>query len=120
MNIKSKIFQMLGVDNLLDNAKLIVETRIELFKAQLQESVAEALSKIIPMILLMLVASSFLLFLSISLGYLLGEQLNSNFYGFGIVALFYLLLTIIIAVVYNSKSAKQNLKAKILDGMNRD
>jgi hypothetical protein len=114
VNIKSKILQLLGIDSFLDNIWEVIEARVELFKMQIQEQIVRLAVRIVPLIIMLIIASGFLLLASISIGFLLSERLESHFYGFGIVALFYLILTIIMAWIYRSKEWQRKLSDRIL------
>lgn len=114
MNIKSKVLQVLGLDGLIENVKNMIEARTELFKLQIQEHVAKILVKIIPLFILILFLFLLIFFVSFSIGFYLSDLLNNNFYGFGLVAAFYLLLTIILLAMRNSSAVSNYFTAKIM------
>jgi hypothetical protein len=79
-----------------DLAEEYVKNRLQLFKLQTAEKSARLVSLVFAGLLIGLLSFFILLFLSMMAGYYFAEKLHSQFYGFGIVAAFYVLLLIVI------------------------
>lgn len=91
------------MDNLFDdlgNSKKeiqeYIEARLDLIKLQAAENISRMISNTAVIIILGLLSSLILIFLSFSAGYYLSSLLNSNVLGFLCVAGFYLLMLLII------------------------
>lgn len=84
------------LETLLERVKDFSLTSIELIKLKTIDKVADTISEIIPLSVLAVLVASFLLFLSLGVALWLGDLLGKAFYGFFIVAGFYILLGIII------------------------
>jgi fatty acid desaturase len=84
------------LESLLESAKEYSRTSLELIKLNVIDKVAEILSSAIPLSVVIILFSSFLLFLSVGLAFWLGDLTGKIFYGFFIVAGFYILLAVII------------------------
>ena len=84
------------IETLFDKTKDYVETRADLFKLKAIKKTAEVGSSIVSNIVIVVVFSSFFIFLNIALGLWLGDLTGKNYLGFLIVAAFYLIVGIII------------------------
>jgi hypothetical protein len=73
-----------------------LEARLDLIKLQAAENVSRIVSNMMVIIILCLLSSLVLIFLSFSAGYYLASLMNSNILGFLCVAGFYLLMLLII------------------------
>ena len=69
-----------------------VGNRLQLLKLQTAEKSAKLVSLLITVVVMALLCFFILLFLSITAGYFLAQKTGSLFTGFGIVAIFYVLL----------------------------
>ncbi len=78
-----------------------VNNRLKLLKLQTAEKSSKLVTLIFAGLVIGLLAFFILLFLSIMAGYFFAELTHSQFYGFGIVAAFYILL--LVAVIYMRK-----------------
>ncbi|GAA4351587.1 hypothetical protein GCM10023185_10360 [Hymenobacter saemangeumensis] len=83
-------------DNLISNLTGYLDTRIDLVRLELQEKVKSILVSTVHGVMLALLGLFFLIFLSIFAGLALNDALDSHFWGFGIVAGFYLLLLVLV------------------------
>lgn len=90
-------------DSLMSNLMGYIDTRIDLVRLEVQEKVKTAFVAAAQGVTLGLLGLFFLIFLSIFAGLALNEALDSTFWGFGIVAGFYLLLLIIFLVGVGKK-----------------
>jgi phage-related holin len=84
------------IETLYNKAKEYTETSVELYKLNAIEKTANVVSSLTSRMALVLVVSIFTLFVNIALSLFIGEQLNSNYLGFLIVSLFYLITAILI------------------------
>lgn len=94
--------------NLMENLMGYVDTRIDIIRLEIQEKLKAAFVSIVHGVLLGLVGLMCLIFVSIFLGMLLNDVLDSDFWGFGIVALFYIILLVVLLV---------GLDKKVFEGM---
>lgn len=101
IHVVMQFFNMLKIDNLIENISGYIDTRLELFKIEIKEWIAKILSNLIYFLILLMLILVILIFISMSAGFYLNQILESNFWGFGIVASFYLL--IVILFILNSK-----------------
>jgi hypothetical protein len=92
--IKTKIMDP-KIYEIIDDAKLYSAHQIELLKLQLAEKASFGAAEFASHLLIGLVGVLFLLFASISLGFLFGDLVNSLGLGFLIVSGIYLLLFLI-------------------------
>ncbi|WP_205504241.1 phage holin family protein [Rufibacter psychrotolerans] len=90
-------------DSIIANLIGYVDTRIDLIKLDLQTKLKGIFVSTIHGVLLGLVALMVLLFLNVFLALLLNEWLDSRYWGFGIITLFYLILLIILLVGLDKK-----------------
>jgi hypothetical protein len=86
---------------LLERATDYGESSIELVKLKALDKIAELVSSVIPLSVFILLISAFLLFLNLGIAFWLGELLGKVFYGFFIVAAFYILTGLIIHLFLN-------------------
>ncbi|KUG06017.1 phage holin family protein [Solirubrum puertoriconensis] len=100
-------------DSLMGNLMGYIDTRIDLVRLEVQEKVKTAFVGTAQGVTLGLLGLLFLVFLSIFAGLALNDALDSPFWGFGIVAGFYLLL-LIIFLVGVGKKLYQGLADKML------
>ena len=106
VNIKDAIFKFLKVDSLIANFSGYIESRIALFKIEVQEDIARVLSKALVYALLMFFAFLVLVFFSIGLAQYLNKFFVYSFAGFWIVAGIYLLIFIICLALQKSFNKK--------------
>lgn len=100
-------------DSLMGNLMGYLDTRIDLIRLETQEKVKAAFVGTAHGVTMALIGVLFLVFLSIFAGLALNDALDSHFWGFGIVAGFYLVL-LIIFIVGVDKKLFQGLADKML------
>lgn len=100
------------VESLIDRVKIYVETRIELLRLKAIDKSSSFLSLLISMIIVILMSFIFIILFSVGLALLIGEMLGKTYYGFFIVAGFYLLVGLILLAFRNKW-----LKTPIADSM---
>lgn len=84
------------VESLLEKIKDYVETRIELIKLKAIDKSSGVLSSIISILVLAIFSLFFLILLSIGLSLFIGELLGKSYYGFFVVAFFYIIIGLVI------------------------
>ncbi len=89
--------------NLIENLMGYIDTRIDIIRLEVQEKLKAAFVGTIHAVLLGVAAFMSLIFVNIFLGLLLNHLLDSSFWGFGIVALFYVALLVILLVGVDKK-----------------
>ncbi|RNI26926.1 phage holin family protein [Rufibacter latericius] len=90
-------------DSIIANLMGYIDTRIDLVKLDLQTKLKSIFVSTVHGVLLGLVGLMVLLFLNIFLALLLNDLLDSRFWGFGIITLFYLILLVILIVGLDKK-----------------
>ncbi|WP_181304876.1 phage holin family protein [Rufibacter sp. XAAS-G3-1] len=90
-------------DSIIANLMGYIDTRIDLVKLDLQTKLKSIFVSTIHGVLLGVVGLLMLLFLNIFLAMWLNDLLDSRFWGFGIVTLFYLILLVILLVGLDKK-----------------
>lgn len=100
-------------DSLIGNLTGYLDTRIDLVRLEVQQKVSTTLVGTIHGVTLAMLGLLFVIFVSIFAGLGLNAALDSDFWGFGIVAGFYLLLLVLVLVGVD-KAAFQGLANKVL------
>ena len=100
-------------DSLIGNLTGYLDTRIDLVRLELQQKMSSALVGIIHGVTLALLGLLFIVFVSIFAGLALNSAMDSAYWGFGIVAGFYLLLLILV-LIGADKATFQGVANKIL------
>jgi uncharacterized membrane protein YqjE len=90
-------------DSIVGNLMGYLDTRIDLVRLEAQEKVKTAFVGTVHGAAMGLIGLMFLIFLSIFAGLALNDALDSHYWGFGIVAGFYLVLLIIFLVGVDKK-----------------
>ena len=90
-------------NNLIENLMGYIDTRIDIIRLEIQEKLKAVFVNLIHVVLLGIIAFMCVIFVSIFLGLLLNELLDSSFWGFGIVALFYIILLVVLIVGLDKK-----------------
>ncbi len=82
-------------DSMISNLMGYIDTRIDLIKLEIQMKLKNSFVGLLHAIMLGFAAFMALIFLNIFIALLLNDLLDSHFWGFGIVTLFYIILFII-------------------------
>lgn len=101
-------------DNLMGNLMGYLDTRIDLVRLEAQEKVKSAFVGTVHGVTLALIGLLFFVFLNLFVALLLNDVLDSPYWGFGIVAAFYLLL-LVVFIVGVDKKLFQGLADKMLN-----
>ncbi len=89
-------------DETYDLVKKYTDDRLYLLKIQTAKKTAKITSKIIYIFIASILLFFVFMFLGLMLAYYFSEKLNSNFYGFSIVAGIYLLYLLLFTVIYKA------------------
>lgn len=100
-------------DSLIGNLKGYLDTRLDLVRLEVQEKAKHAFVNVAHGLAMAFIGLFFFLFLNLFLAFLLNDVLDSHFWGFGIVAGFYLIL-LVVFVMGVDKTAFQALADKTL------
>ncbi len=100
-------------DSLIGNLTGYLDTRIDLVRLELQQKVSTVLVSTIHGAALAMLGLLFVIFVSIFAGLALNSALNSPYWGFGIVAGFYLVLLVLVLIGVD-KAAFQGIANKAL------
>lgn len=101
-------------ESLISNLMGYLDTRIDLLKLEVQMKLKEGVVNVLHAVLLGFAAFMALIFLNIFIALLLNDLLDSHFWGFGIVTLFYIILLVIL-VLGLDKKAFQGIADKAFD-----
>jgi hypothetical protein len=83
-------------ESLLERATEYGKTSYELVKLKVLDKTTDVISTLIPHSVVVALIASFMLFLNLGLALWLGEVLGKTFYGFFVVAAFYIITGIIV------------------------
>jgi hypothetical protein len=84
--------------SLLDVATDYGETSIELVRLKMLDKTTDIVSSLVPLFIVIVLLVSFLLFVNLGIAIWLGEILGRTFYGFMVVAGFYIITAIFIRI----------------------
>ena len=100
--------------NLIENLMGYIDTRIDIIKLEIQEKLKAAFVNTLHFALIGFFALMCFIFLNIFLGLLLNDLLDSYFWGFGIIALIYIIILVILFIGLDKK-AFQGIADKTFD-----
>jgi hypothetical protein len=89
--------------NLIENLMGYIDTRIDIIRLEIQEKLKASFVSMLHAVLLGFFGLMSVLFVSIFLGLLLNHLLDSSFWGFGIIALFYVGVLVALLVGVDKK-----------------
>ena len=101
-------------DSMIGNLMGYIDTRIDLVKLDVQMKLKSGFVSLLHAVMLGFAAFMALIFLNIFIGLLLNDLLDSHFWGFGIVTLFYVILLVILFMGIDKK-AFQGIADKTFD-----
>ena len=87
-----------SVESLIDRVKSYVETRIELLKLKAIDKSSSFLSYLILIVLIIGIGFTVFILLSIALALFIGDLLGRSYYGFLIVAGFYIIAGLVVLI----------------------
>ncbi|WP_201987077.1 phage holin family protein [Hymenobacter rubidus] len=100
-------------DSLIGNLTGYLDTRIDLVRLEIQQKVSSIFVSTVHGVTLAMLGLMFVIFLSVFAGLALNSALDSPYWGFGVVAGFYLVLLVLVLVGVD-KAAFQGLANKAL------
>lgn len=96
-NIMSFDFlKMFNLEGITDNVKGYFDSKIQMLKLEAQEKISGIITTILVMVLVLFMGMMTLVFFSLALGNYLNSLFDSSYIGFGILALFFLVLVIVV------------------------
>jgi Putative Actinobacterial Holin-X, holin superfamily III len=101
-------------DSMIGNLMGYIDTRIDLIKLEVQMKLKSTIVSVLHGVLLGFAAFMALIFLNIFIALVLNDLLDSQFWGFGIVTLFYIVLLVIL-IMGLDKKAFQGVADKAFD-----
>ncbi len=107
MSEKKGILSFLGVSNVLEQLKALVDTRVKIIKLELKDELAKFFSNALISLLLINILLFFIFLLSVGVCIYVGELLQSYYLGFFIVAGFYLFLFILLLIFKDKTGLKE-------------
>ncbi len=91
-----------NIETLFESIKEYGETHIDLVKLRMADRATDIISSLIANFLVLLALSMFMVILNIGIALLIGELLGKMYYGFFVLAVFYL----IIGLIFNKMKSK--------------
>ena len=101
------------VEELTESVKNYINTNIELIKLQLTERISVVVPSLLSSLIMAMILLIFVLFISIVAGFYFSKLFGDFTLGFGIIAVFYLLLGIIL-LIGKKKIIENPLRDKII------
>lgn len=89
-----------NIESLVIKMEAYGKTNLEILKLKTVDKTADVSSRLLSRSFLLIALSFFALFINLGLSFWIGEILGKVYYGFAVVAGFYLLLSIILMVVH--------------------
>src|SRR6185437_11524364 len=96
--MENSFLKFFKLDSIIEHIKGYVETRIQLFKIEVAEKAARILTSLFFVILLSFSFLMLIIFTSLALGNYLNTLFQNSYMGFAILALFYFIMVIILAI----------------------
>jgi len=91
-----------NIESLFETIKDYGQTNIDLVKLKAADRISDIVSSLVANFLVLIALSMFIVILNIGIALLLGELLGKSYYGFFVLAGFYL----IVGLIFNSKKGK--------------
>jgi hypothetical protein len=88
--------KMFNLEGITDNVKGYFDSKIQMLKLEAQEKISGIITTILVMVLVLFMGMMTLVFFSLALGNYLNSLFDSSYIGFGILALFFLVLVIVV------------------------
>lgn len=101
------------IETLFEKAEAFTRTSIELLKLNAISKSSDILAALAVKLVLAIMVATFFLFLNIGLAFWVGELLGKSYFGFFVVAGFYILMTILISM-FNDNLIKKPIKNSII------
>lgn len=120
MSEKKGILGLLGIDNIFESIKKLVDTRLQIIKLELKDDLAKLLANAFISIIIINTLLFALLLLSIGVSIYLGKVLDNYTMGFIIVAAFYLLIFLLLVIFRNKIGLKEFFEKELNKWLNID
>lgn len=101
------------LESLVDRATDYGKTSFELVKLKAVDKTSDVVSSVIPHTFVLILVASFMLFLNLGLALWLGEIMGKLFYGFFVIAAFYVITAIVIHL-FMHKSLKKMIRNYVI------
>jgi len=101
-----------SIESLLESATDYGKTSYELVKLRAIDKTADVISTLIPRLIVISILTLFLLFLNLGVALYLGEILENMYYGFFVVAAFYLVIGLFVHLFLHKR-----FKRKVSDSI---
>ena len=96
-----------SIESLLDRAVEYGKTSYELIKLKALEKTSDVVSSLIPGIAIFIFIASFVVFVNLGLAFWLGDILGKTYYGFFVIAAFYVIAGIVLRLFMHKWIKKQ-------------
>jgi protein-S-isoprenylcysteine O-methyltransferase Ste14 len=117
MSLKNILSKAFGLDNLKYALIGLIEAKLKLKKIKFQEQLGSKLTDLIFLLITVLLSLLLLIFTSVFIAAGINVLLNSDWYGFGIVAAIYLLLLVL--WISNEQAAKQQINKQVTEAIDK-
>jgi hypothetical protein len=94
------------LESLLERATEYGKTSFELFKLKTIDKTADVVSSMVPHYVVLVLIATFMLFLNLGVALWLGDVLGKTFYGFLLVAAFYILTSMVVHLFFHNRIKK--------------
>ncbi len=84
------------VETLLEKAEVYIKTNVDLFKLKMIDKTAEVVSSLVSKFVTIIIGALVVIMANIGLALWLGDVLGKSYYGFLLVAAFYLIVMLIV------------------------
>jgi uncharacterized membrane protein len=115
--------KFLNVDRVIDSALDYLKVKTDIIKLDILERLSGLAALFISFLVVFIVFMFFIAFLSLTIGNVLNDALNSSFWGYAIISFLYFVFLLVIIYVLRSgmlKSIIESAVAKSLDISDKD
>lgn len=112
MNFITKVLNYLNVPEFLGSVEGFTRAKSEEVKARIEDKISFILSKVVIWAAIFFVSLFFILFVSLTASQYLNDVFESMYIGYGLVALFYLVLLIILFIVKKVESLNNAIRKR--------
>lgn len=109
-----KLFRkILNLDSITNKIESFIESRVQLVKIEIKHEIAQLVAQLIPLVILLFFGSLVFIFGGIALGYWLSYLMDSNWKGFGILAVCFFFIFIFFLIIKGTKGFKSGLSNQL-------
>lgn len=105
------------VESLFEKAEAYIKTNIELIRLKAIDKISDLLSSIASTLILFAIVFILVILINIGLALWIGELLGESYYGFFVVAIFYLIIMLILLFTHGQIIKKPIINSIILQMM---